>query len=128
MAEELASLKIGDVVSAVFPSHQPSGNEQEGLRPAVVVGLPERLGKPRFDVVLLAPLTRYRGHVWVIENPRLYPIIRQNSGTVRLSFDGVVLLDQVRVLSLERVTYRIGQLTSSQYQPIKDALLHMLEG
>ncbi len=33
-------LEIGDIVSALFPFHDPAGHEQEGHRPAVVVGCP----------------------------------------------------------------------------------------
>ena len=36
-------LKIGDVVTARFPEQNPQGREQEGYRPAIVVGLPSRL-------------------------------------------------------------------------------------
>lgn len=46
-AESGGRLRIGDVVSALFPLHRPGGREQEGYRPAVVVGLPELAGMPR---------------------------------------------------------------------------------
>lgn len=48
-AESGEHLEIGDVVSALFPL-QPGGREQEGYRPAMVVGLPELAGTPRFGV------------------------------------------------------------------------------
>lgn len=54
-------LEIGDVVSALFPMHHPGGREQEGYRPAVVVGLPEFAGTPRFGVLIVAPMTTDRG-------------------------------------------------------------------
>ena len=44
------TLAVGDVISALFPEHVPGGREQQGYRPAVVVGIPERLGLPRFEV------------------------------------------------------------------------------
>ena len=33
-------LKCGDVVFVNLPSHNPKGHEQEGRRPAVIVGVP----------------------------------------------------------------------------------------
>jgi|GEM_PF-2326076 len=33
-------LQIGDVVTAKFPSQNPSGREQEGYRSAIVLGIP----------------------------------------------------------------------------------------
>jgi mRNA interferase MazF len=39
------TLQIGDVITAKFPNQNPSGREQEGYRPAIVVGIPSRLGK-----------------------------------------------------------------------------------
>ncbi len=32
------SLKIGDIVTVSFPQQNPQGREQEGYRPAIVVG------------------------------------------------------------------------------------------
>jgi len=54
-------LQPGDVVIALFPEHVPAGHEQRGVRPAIVLGFPEKLGQPRFPVVLVAPLTTDRG-------------------------------------------------------------------
>ena len=53
-------LNIGDVITARFPVHRPVGHEQEGLRPALVIGLPNRVGSPRFAMLLLAPMTTDR--------------------------------------------------------------------
>jgi len=55
-------LKCGDVVFVNLPSHNPKGHEQEGKRPAVVVGVP--LGDVRYPVVVVVPLTTQFG-VWV---------------------------------------------------------------
>ena len=43
------SLSIGSIVAALFPGHRPGAHEQEGYGPAVVVGLPDLAGRPRFD-------------------------------------------------------------------------------
>ncbi len=44
-------IKIGDVLLVALPRHFPLGHEQEGMRPSIVVGLPRRLGKPRYPNV-----------------------------------------------------------------------------
>jgi mRNA interferase MazF len=58
MTEQI--LQIGDVIAAKFPSQNPSGREQEGYRPAIVVGLPSRLGRLRFPLVFVVPMTTDR--------------------------------------------------------------------
>ena len=65
-------LQISDVVTAKFPSQNPSGREQEGYRPAIVVGIPSRLGKMRFPLVLVAPMTTDRGQEWAGINSSLF--------------------------------------------------------
>ncbi len=52
------------------------GHEQEGRRPAVIVGVP--LGDVRYSVVVVVPLTTQFG-AWGKRNPVLYPIIRIRS-------------------------------------------------
>lgn len=37
------SLQFGDIVTAKFPQQNPQGREQEGYRPAILVGFPSRL-------------------------------------------------------------------------------------
>lgn len=59
-AEPGERLEIGNVVSALFPLYRPGGREQERYRPAVVVGLPEFAGTPRFGVLIVAPMTTDR--------------------------------------------------------------------
>jgi mRNA interferase MazF len=41
-------LAPGDVVMVAFPRHNPRGHEQEGMRPAIVVGVPH--GPMRFPL------------------------------------------------------------------------------
>jgi mRNA interferase MazF len=52
---------VGNIVTARFPEHRPGAHEQEGYRPAVVVGLPSLAGRPRFDFVIVAPFTTDHG-------------------------------------------------------------------
>jgi len=60
------SLERGDVVLITLPSHQPKGYEQEGKRPAIVVGILD--GELRYPVVLVVPLTTQTGK-WAEANP-----------------------------------------------------------
>ena len=113
-------LGVGDIVFALFPSHWPGGHEQEGMRPAVVVGLPERLGEPRFGVLIVVPMSTDRGQEWAGRSPTLYPRFRE--GTANLKSPSICLLDQVRALDAGRVRRYRGSLNKNQYQPIRDGL------
>jgi mRNA interferase MazF len=69
------SLKIGNiVVTARFPEQKPQGREQEGYRPAIIVGFPNLLGKLRFPVIIVVPMTSYRNQSWADNAPQLYPL------------------------------------------------------
>ena len=114
------TLGIGDVVFALFPAHRPGGHEQEGMRPAVVVGLPERLGDPRFGVLIVAPMTTDRGQEWAERSPTLYP--RFPEGTANLKSPSICLLDQVRALDAGRVRRYRGSLNRGQYRLLRDRL------
>jgi len=111
------TLAIGDVVLINLPSHQPRGREQEGKRPAVVVGIPQ--GAVRYPVILIAPLTTQTGD-WVQANPALYPKLEAGMGG--LSQESVLLLDQVRAIDVQRAIAYFGSLTPEEYQPILDGL------
>jgi mRNA interferase MazF len=95
------TLAAGDVISALFPVHVPGGREQQGYRPAVVVGIPERLGEPRFEVLIVVPMTTDRGQQWSERSPVLYP--RLEKGTANLRSPSICLLEQVRSIGAERV-------------------------
>lgn len=116
-------LAAGDVISAFFPEHVPGGREQQGLRPAVVVGMPEPLGQPRFDVLVVVPMTTDRGQEWSKRSPALYP--RLAKGTARLRSPSICLLDQVRSIGAERVRGYRGTLAADQYRPIHAGLRRM---
>lgn len=119
-----SSLAVGDVISASFPLHDPSGHEQEGHRPAVVIGAPDVVGSPRFPVVVLVPLTTDRGQGWAERSPGLYP--RLQKGAANLRSDSICLLDQIRSLGLERLRGYRGTLSETEYRPINEGLLRML--
>ena len=110
---------FGDILLIALPTHAPRGHEQEGSRPAVVVGLPERAGEPRYPTVLVVPLTTQEG-AWSRKAPMLYPHIRAGAGG--LPRPSVVLLDQLRSVDARRVSHYLGSLTEDEFQPINAGL------
>ncbi|WP_292760831.1 type II toxin-antitoxin system PemK/MazF family toxin [Nostoc sp. NOS(2021)] len=52
-------LECGDVVIVILPTSNPRGREQQGTRPAVVVGIP--WGEVRYPMLMIAPLTTQSG-------------------------------------------------------------------
>ena len=114
------SLKIGDVLTASFPEQTPQGREQEGYRPAIVVGLPNYLGSPRFPVIIVVPMTTYRNQSWVDNSPKLYPVFP--AGIAGLKSPSIALLDQIRAIDAKRIINYRGSLTIEQYQIIEDGL------
>jgi mRNA interferase MazF len=112
-------VSFGDILLIMLPTHAPRGQEQEGVRPAVVVGLPERAGQPRFSTLLVIPLTTQEG-TWSKKAPRLYPRLRGGAGG--LPRPSIALLDQVRSIDARRVSSYLGSLTSKEFQPITDGL------
>ena len=115
-----AILTPGAVFVADFPEHDPSGHEQEGPRPAVLVGLPTNAGRPRFPVLMLAPVTTFREQPWVTAAPELYPVLQAGAGGLRVP--SIVLVDQTRALDASRVSRLLGHLTPEQYAPVQAAV------
>ncbi|BAC90366.1 type II toxin-antitoxin system PemK/MazF family toxin [Gloeobacter violaceus] len=120
------TLAVGDIVIARFPEQDPQGHEQEGLRPAVVVGNPEALGKPRFAITVVIPLTSYRSQSWVEASPALYPRLKAGEGL--LPQESVALLEQIRALDRSRVVRYLGTLTPRQYKALRSGLKRLLSG
>ena len=114
------ALKFGAVFVADFPEHDPSGHEQEGPRPAVLVGLPTNAGRPRFPVLILAPVTTFREQTWVRDAPHLYPVLRAGAGGLRVH--SVALVDQTRALDASRVSRYLGTLNPEDYAPVRAAV------
>lgn len=117
-------LKLGDVIVARLPQQVPNGREQEGYRPAVVVGLPQRAGTGRYPMLLVVPVTTHRGQPWASAAPGLYPVLTAGAGG--LPADSVVLTDQLRALDADRVARHLNTLTTSEYAPIHTALRSIL--
>ncbi len=90
----------------------------------MVVGIPERLGVPRFEVLVVVPMTTDRGQQWSERSPALYP--RLEKGTANLRSSSVCLLDQIRAIGAERVRGYRGTLDAEQYRPIHEGLRGMM--
>lgn len=119
MADE--DLARGDVVVAALPEQVPSGHEQVGLRPAVVVGLPAR--PARYPVLVLVPLTTRRGP-WAESNPQLYPVLA--AGSAGLPRASTALCDQVRACDEGRLRVRLGRLDEEAFGSIRQGLRILL--
>jgi mRNA interferase MazF len=117
-------LQPRDIVDVQLPAHDPRGREQEGYRPAILIGRPDILGVPRYPLIFLVPLTSDKGQSWADEAPTLY--IRFPAGTGNLRSPSIALLDQVRGLDVNRISQYRGTLTIEQYQPIMDGLSKMM--
>ena len=100
-----------------LPSHLPPGHEQEGRRPAVVVGIPSE--PLRFPVVYIVPLTSQFG-AWARKNPMMYPVLPPGTGGLPLV--SVALLDQMRGLDVRRVRDYLGTSRPDEYRPIGEGL------
>jgi mRNA interferase MazF len=126
VAKRLASnvLSVGDVIVVTLPEQVPPGREQQGYRPAIVVGIPRALGIPRYPLLLVIPLTTHQSQQWTIKSPDLYPVLAAGEGGLPTS--SIALLDQVRSLDKSRINRYIGTLSPEQYQPILNGLSRMM--
>lgn len=115
--------RIRDVIIVQLPTHTPPGREQEGYRPAIVVG-PEQFEPLRFSMLIVVPVTTDRGQEWAVAAPTLYPCFAAGAG--RLPSPSIALLDQICSLDTVRVVRRIGTLTPGEYRPVLDGLCRML--
>ncbi len=118
-------LQIGDVLLVQLPQQLPPGHEQLGARPAVVIAELDLLGTVRYPVAVIAPVTTDHSQPWALQSPALYPTIPAGAGGLTVA--SRVLLDQVRIISVERITRQIGRLPESNYAPIQTGLRRMMK-
>lgn len=113
----------GDVLLIALPSHTPRGHEQQGVRPAVVVGVPK--GAVRYPVVIVVPLTTQTGD-WAERNPVLYPRLPwRRAGGLRQP--STALVDQVRSIDVRRVTAYLGGLDPNAFQAVRHGLMQLFQ-
>jgi len=116
------ALAPGDVLLARLPQLVPPGTEQSGIRPVVVVALPDALGVPRYPMIVVAPMTTQLRE-WVTVSPALYPVLE--AGVGGLTRQSAVMLDHLRGIDAERVVRPLGQLSDDAYRPIRTGLEQM---
>lgn len=116
------TLTPGDVLLARLPQLVPPGTEQSGIRPVVVVALPDSLGVPRYPMIVIAPMTTQLRE-WVKVSPELYPVLE--AGVGGLTRQSAVMLDHLRGIDAERVVRPLGRLSDDAYRPIRSGLEQM---
>jgi mRNA interferase MazF len=93
--------KVGDIV---FVDLEPvEGHEQGFSRPCIVVSVPtqQKGGTHSFGLLIVVPLTTKKKNWWTVVK------IPQESGLTDLSY---ALCHQIRTISMNRVTHKIGTL------------------
>lgn len=115
---------VGWILRVNLEKRVPGGHEQEGVRPVVVVGVPAKIGKPRYPMLIIVPLTTDRNAKWSEGSPLLYPKIHAGSGGIQN--DSIALLDQVRSIDVSRVVAKGGELSDSEMKPLITGLKHLL--
>lgn len=113
-------LRAGEILAVTLPRLVPPGREQQGLRPAVVVAIPDR---PRYPMLVIVPLTSNVGS-WADGNP-LYPILEAGAGGLRSR--STLLTDHVRGLDERREFVRIGALSAEEYAPVREAMARLFD-
>ena len=105
---------IGQILWADLPRHLPSGHEQIGRRPVVVVGLPGGIQALPYPVLVAVPLTRTH-----LQGP-LFPVLRAAAGG--LPVDSTALVYQVGALDENRIVGQLGTLTTDELAPVRQGL------
>ncbi len=116
------TLTPGDVLLVRLPQLVPPGTEQSGVRPVVVVALPDALGIPRYPMIVAAPMTTQLRE-WVSASPTLYPVLEAGAGG--LTRRSAVMLDHLRGIGAERIIRPLGRLSDETYRPIRAGLEKM---
>src|SRR5690349_14406447 len=93
-----------------------TGSEQGGTRPVLIVS--RNALNASAPIVIVVPLTRRQNKT------RLYPThVEVRAGEGGLSKDSVVLCEQIRVISKERIGKRIGQFGPQTFSRVEATLL-----
>src|ERR1022692_3662491 len=110
------TLRRGAVV--VVGLDPPTGHEQHGVRPCVVVSDPDVIGDQRFWLVCVVPVTGTPGE------GLLYPALAPGqSGLAKKSF---ALIDQLRSIDKRRIRRVFGELAREEMTAIDEGLMLFL--
>ena len=110
---------LGVVLEVDFAAQHPSGNEQSGFRPAIIVAVPDFLAPPRFPGLMVVPFTSQVEKFRDLSEA-LYSMYASGSGG--LTRDSIALIDQVRYVDQARITGRVGRFTETEYEPVRRAI------
>lgn len=119
---KIVEIKVRDVVIANFPKHDPPGHEQEGMRPAIIIGFADK-PYPMVDLIPISSLFDERTgkrKEWVDDPLSDCLIFPKN--TANLNKDSVVLLGQSRHLGRDRIVDYCGRLTLEEFAAVVKAL------
>ncbi|MBC7544863.1 MAG: type II toxin-antitoxin system PemK/MazF family toxin [Candidatus Sericytochromatia bacterium] len=105
---------------ALLPERYPTGHEQMGIRPVIVIARPF---PTRFPTVIAVPLTS-KVHGWQAINPALCPMIMP--GDNGLTTPSAALLDHLQSIDEERLERRLGGLTDAELAQILKGLRSLL--
>ena len=89
------------------------GSEQAGRRPVVIISGPSM--NTALQIIIVCPLTT------VIKNIKGCVIIEKNTIN-NLKKDSEVLVLQIRTISKQRLTKKLGNITNSQLELIKEGV------
>lgn len=106
------TLERGDLV--VVDLGVVTGMEQAGIRPAVV--LSNTLFNRAIPLITVAPLTSYKGGRFYASEV----LVRRGDG--KLTRDSLILVHQMRTLSVKRVQRRLGSLEQAAMNRVDDAV------
>lgn len=107
------------ILVAEFPEASPSGREQAGERPAVVVGMPDFVGAPVYPGLILVPFTT-RLDKLAGRPKQLYP--QYLPGVAGLTRPSAALVEQVRYVDQARLRAVLGRMTEAEFNPIRTAI------
>ena len=140
LSVQLVKFSVGRILRFNYPKHEEvqanlgtvNNKIMQDWHPAIVVGVPKNLGKPRFRDALyqVVPCTSFKEDYrhWC-GNTRLYPLIPKREGG--FTQDTLVLLDQLMTLDLNyylmdmpsRVSFTgLGALTQAEMKTVLDGI------
>ena len=107
-------MKLGRGAVIVVELDPTLGHEQHGVRPCVVVSDPDVIGRQRFPLVCVVPVTGAPG-----EGLLYPPLTPGQSGLARKSF---ALIDHLRSIDKRRVRRVFGELAQEEMAAIDEGL------
>ena len=111
---------FGLVLEIRLPERRPSGHEQTGLRPCLVIadsGFHQRLNFPQY---IICPITST-----ILESGLMR--VHLEAGTAGLKLSGTILIDQLQAVDVGRVVGAYGRLTAVELEPVRSGLQALLK-